>query len=48
MKSLALYALAASLIAIMALAFMRSLPEAIDKLTQHQTEQRATYDRAQY
>ena len=48
MKSLLLYAFAASLIAVMALIFMRTLPSAVDKLTQHQTEIKVTYDRAQY
>jgi len=48
MKSLLLYAAAASLIAAMSFAFIRTLPKAIDKLTQHQTEMNVTYDNAQY
>jgi len=48
MKSLLLYAAAASLIALMAFGFVRTLPQAIDKLTQHQTEIKVTYDNAQY
>ena len=48
MKSLLLYAFAASLIALLSFAFIRTLPEAIDKLTQHQTEIKVTYDNAQY
>jgi len=48
MKSLLLYAAAASLIALMAFSFMFALPKAIDKLTQHQTEMKVTYDNAQY
>ena len=48
MKSLLLYAFAASLIALMSFAFIHTLPKAIDKLTQHQTEIKVTYDNAQY
>ena len=48
MKSLLLYAAAASLIAAMSFAFIHTLPKAIDKLTQHQTEMKVTYDNAQY
>jgi len=48
MKSLLLYAAAATLIAAMSFAFVHTLPKAIDKLTDHQTTQRPTYDNAQY
>ena len=48
MKSLLIYVFAASLIAVMSFAFIHTLPEAIDKLTQHQTEIKVTYDNAQY
>ena len=48
MKSLLLYAAAATLIAAMSFAFIHTLPEAIDKLTQHQTEIKVTYDNTQY
>ena len=48
MKSLSLYLLGVALVATMAFAFIRTLPVAIDKLTQHQTTQRPTYDNAQY
>jgi len=48
MKSLLLYAAAASLIALMAFAFIHTLPKAIDKLTQHQTEQNLALDQAKY
>ena len=48
MKSLSLYLLGVALVATMAFAFIRTLPVAIDKLNQHQTTQRPTYDNAQY
>jgi len=48
MKSLLLYAAAASLIAAMSFAFIRTLPTAIDKLTQYQTEQNLALDHTKY
>ena len=48
MKSLLLYAAAATLIAAMSFAFIHTLPEAIDKLTQHQTEQNLALDHTKY
>ena len=48
MKSLPIYVFAASLIAVMSFAFIHTLPEAIDKLTQHQTEQNLALDHTKY